>query len=56
MTSINRKEHICYSALLIDQNLKAEAKQANNAWKEHTKLVRGNPVRIYEGIKFKAVN
>lgn len=29
------------------------AKQINQAWKEHYELVRGNPVRTYEGINFK---
>lgn len=29
------------------------AKQTNQAWKEHYELVRGNPVRVYEGIGFK---
>ncbi len=29
-----------------------EAKQANAAWREHTRIVRGNPVRTYEGEKF----
>ena len=24
----------------------------NKAWREHTKIVRGNPVRVYEGEKF----
>ena len=28
-------------------------RQKNNAWKEHTKIVRGNPVRVYEGMEFK---
>lgn len=27
-------------------------KQINAAWREHTRIVRGNPVRIYEGEKF----
>lgn len=27
-------------------------KQVNAAWREHTRIVRGNPVRIYEGEKF----
>lgn len=30
----------------------AGAKQTNQAWREHTKIVRGNPVRIYEGVEF----
>ena len=29
-----------------------EAKQINAAWREHSLIVRGNPVRIYEGEKF----
>ena len=29
-----------------------EAKQVNAAWREHTRIVRGNPVRVYEGEKF----
>ncbi len=28
------------------------ARHNNAAWKEHTKLIRGNPVRVYEGMKF----
>lgn len=31
----------------------AGAKQTNQAWREHTKIVRGNPVRVYEGGEFK---
>ena len=29
-----------------------EAKQTNAAWREHNRIVRGNPVRVYEGEKF----
>lgn len=29
------------------------AKQTSQAWKEHYELIRGNPVRTYEGINFK---
>ena len=29
-----------------------EAAQTNAAWREHTRIVRGNPVRVYEGEKF----
>lgn len=29
------------------------AKQINTAWREHYELVRGNPVRTYQGINFK---
>ena len=27
-------------------------KQVNAAWREHNRIIRGNPVRIYEGEKF----
>ena len=27
-------------------------KQANTAWREHNRIVRGNPVRTYVGEKF----
>lgn len=26
--------------------------QVNAAWREHSQIVRGNPVRIYEGERF----
>lgn len=29
-----------------------EAAQTNAAWREHTRIVRGNPVRVYEGERF----
>jgi len=29
-----------------------EAKQVNAAWREHNRIVRGNPVRTYEGERF----
>lgn len=37
---------------LVDLQRGQEAKQVNDAWREHTRIVRGNPVRIYEGEKF----
>lgn len=35
-------------------NLQQEQKagQVNAAWREHNRIVRGNPVRVYEGEKF----
>lgn len=30
-------------------------KQKNSAWREHNRIIRGNPVRIYEGEKFKLI-
>lgn len=32
-----------------------EAKQVNQAWREHNKIIRGNPVRIYAGKEFKRI-
>lgn len=29
-----------------------QAEQTNAAWREHNRIVRGNPVRVYEGEKF----
>lgn len=40
------------NAILADQAEYARARQTKDAWKEHTKIVRGNPVRVYEGKKF----
>lgn len=37
---------------LADLQKEQEAIQVNAAWREHTRIVRGNPVRIYEGEKF----
>ena len=39
-------------AVLDTMKQQAGAKQTNQAWREHTKIVRGNPVRVYEGAKF----
>ena len=40
-------------AVLDSMKQQAGAKQTNQAWREHTKIVRGNPVRVYEGEEFK---
>lgn len=37
---------------LVDLQKENEAEQANAAWKEHTRIVRGNPVRVYKGKDF----
>lgn len=37
---------------LIGLRLEQQEKQLNAAWQEHNRIVRGNPVRIYEGEKF----
>ena len=39
--------------ILVAMEQDAGDKQANQAWREHTRIVRGNPVRVYEGMDFK---
>ncbi len=39
--------------LLSDKEKTSQEKQTNLAWQEHNKIIRGNPVRIYEGMQFK---
>lgn len=38
---------------LMDMQIEEDRKQDKDAWSEHYKIVRGNPVRVYEGEKFK---
>lgn len=53
---LNRKEAMRKLQNLLDkQDKKAVDLQVNQAWQEHNQLVRGNPVRIYEGLQFKLV-
>lgn len=37
---------------LVRLEKEQKEKQVNAAWREHTRIIRGNPVRIYEGEKF----
>lgn len=39
--------------ILAAMEQEAEDKQTNQAWREHNRIVRGNPVRIYEGMEFR---
>jgi len=41
------------SAVLKQTNTDSKDKQRNDAWTKHAQIVRGNPVRIYEGESFK---
>ncbi len=41
------------NAILNQKELDEKHRQVNSAWKEHTKIVRGNPVRVYEGMNFR---
>lgn len=51
---LNRKDALKkLENLLIKQENKKKADEANNSWKEHNRIVRGNPVRVYKGMGFK---
>lgn len=41
------------NAILAAKESANQSKQTNDAWKEHTQIIRGNPIRVYEGINFK---
>lgn len=41
------------NVILQNKEQEEKEKQTNSAWREHTRIVRGNPVRVYEGMKFK---
>lgn len=48
----NRAIKRLQSILAAKQEYK-NADALNNAWQKHTEIVRGNPIRVYEGGKFK---
>lgn len=41
------------TSILREMNKANKDKQKNDAWSRHAQIVRGNPVRIYEGENFK---
>lgn len=50
----NRKDALGkLNVILNERERSAREKQSTDAWKEHTKIIRGNPVRIYEGAEFR---
>ena len=52
--SANKKDALeKLNVILSQRELEEKQKQVNSAWREHTKIVRGNPVRVYEGEGFK---
>jgi peptide chain release factor len=52
----NRREALDkLNAILAAKNTENQAQQTNDAWREHNKIVRGNPVRVYKGEGFKLV-
>lgn len=38
--------------ILIAQRAASEAQQRSDAWMEHKRIIRGNPIRTYEGMRF----
>lgn len=42
-------------SLLASKQDAIDAEAVNDAWQKHTEIVRGNPIRKYEGEKFKRV-
>ena len=51
---LNKKDALeKLNSILADRQLEQQRLQINNAWKEHNRIIRGNPVRIYEGLNFK---
>ena len=40
------------NAIFAEREAEACQSQKNSAWREHTRLIRGNPVRVYKGEKF----
>ncbi len=50
----NKKDALNKLNVILRQiELEGKKKQTNSAWQEHTKIVRGNPVRVYVGMDFK---
>lgn len=53
---LNKKDALEKLAIqLQSKQLEQKQLQINTAWSEHNKIVRGNPVRTYEGTNFKRI-
>ncbi|MBQ3036646.1 MAG: peptide chain release factor H [Lachnospiraceae bacterium] len=53
---LNRKNALNkLNIILRERKENAKQKQINSAWREHNRLVRGNPVRVYKDMSFKRV-
>ena len=42
-------------AIFAQRKAESQQQQKNDAWREHTRLIRGNPVRVYKGEEFKRI-
>ena len=53
---LNRKKALTkLNAILQQKEQDNHQKQADSAWREHNRIIRGNPVRTYQGKGFKLV-
>lgn len=43
------------NAILRQKEQEEQQRQTDSAWREHAKIVRGNPVRVYEGMDFRII-
>ena len=50
----NKRDALNKLNAILEQKEKEESrKQMYSAWREHNRIVRGNPVRVYEGMEFR---
>lgn len=50
----NKRDALNKLNAILEQKEKEESgKQMHSAWREHNRIVRGNPVRVYEGMEFR---
>ena len=51
---MNKKDALRKLAIVLKNKNTSQIEQSkNNAWSKHTEIVRGNPIRVYEGERFK---
>ena len=54
---INKKDALRKLAIVLKNKNTSQIEQSkNNAWSKHTDIVRGNPIRVYEGERFRLKN
>ena len=54
---MNKKDALRKLAIVLKNKNTSQIEQSkNNAWSKHTEIVRGNPIRIYEGERFRLKN
>ena len=54
---MNKKDALRKLAIVLKNKNTSQIEQSkNNAWSKHTDIVRGNPIRVYEGERFRLKN